>query len=132
VALSLKSLSSSSTNKTSVFESADAAEVPTLTWLNEHELVLRVNDIGEVQISKHEVGDVRIRYTVPKWIWNNLGTIETDRLNSERESQDLYKAGKLSKDDLRASIGTEDAVARERANFREWVIANATVEDPPH
>jgi hypothetical protein len=132
VALSFQSPASSSKTETSVFESADATEVPTLTWVNGHELVLKVNDIGAVQVSKHEAGDVRISYTVPRWIWDRLGTIEADRLHSERESQDLYKAGKLSKEDLRASIGTEDVVAEEQAKFRQWVIANATVEDPPH
>ena len=131
VALSSRSAASPSNNETSVFESVDASEVPTLTWVNGHELRLRVNDIGEIQVSKHEVRDVRISYTVPKWIWDRLGTFETDRLRSERESQDLFKSGKLSKDDLRASIATEDAVAEEHAKFRQWVIANATVDDQP-
>jgi hypothetical protein len=97
--------------------------------VNGHELALRVNDIGEIRVSKHKVGDVKISYTVPKWIWDRLGTFEADRLRSEHESQDLYKSGKLSKEDLRASIATEDAVGEEHAKFRQWVIANATVDD---
>ena len=132
VALSLKSRASSSTSETSVFELAEAAEAPTLTWVNGRGLVLVVKDIGEVRVSKYEVGSVRIRYTVPGWIWEKLGTIEADRLKGERESQELYNVGKLSKDDLRVSIETEEAVARERSNFRQWIIANATVEGPPH
>ena len=131
VALSSRSAASPSNNETSIFELADATEVPTLTWVNAHELRLRVNDIGEIQVSKHEVRDVKIRYTVPKWIWDRLGTLEADRLRGERESQDLFKSGKLSKDDLRASIATEDALAEEHARFRQWVIANATVGDQP-
>src|SRR5471030_678435 len=46
VALSLKLRASSSTNETSGFESADASEV-------------RVNDVGEVRVSKHEAEGVR-------------------------------------------------------------------------
>jgi hypothetical protein len=121
----------SSSNETSIFESVDASEVPTLTWVNGHELRLRVNDIGDIQASKHEVRDVRISYTVPKWIWDRLGTLETERLRSERESQELFKSGRLSKEDLRASIATEEAMGEEHAKFRRWVTANATEEDQP-
>jgi hypothetical protein len=77
----------SSNNQTSIFESVDASEVPTLTWVNGQELRLRVNDIGDIQASKHEVRGVRISYTVPKWIWDRLGTLEAERLRSERESR---------------------------------------------
>ena len=132
VALSPKSRPFYSKNETLIFESTDAAEVPTLRWLNGQELVLRVNDIGEVQFARHELEGVRITYTVPRWMWDRLGTIEADRLHSGRESQALYNAGKLTKDDLRASLQNEDATARERSSFRDWVIANATVEDPSH
>ena len=60
VVLRPESSASASKNDTSIFESADASEVPTLTWANGHELVLQVNDIGAVQVSKHEVGEVKI------------------------------------------------------------------------
>jgi hypothetical protein len=131
VALNLKSAAFPSNNQTSIFESTDASEVPTLTWVNGHELALRVNDIGEIQLSKREVGGVRISYTVPKWIWDRLGKFEADRLRVENESQNLYRSGKLSKEDLRASIATENSVAEEHAKFRQWVLANATVDDQP-
>jgi hypothetical protein len=121
----------SSNNQTSIFESVDASEVPTLTWVNGQELRLRVNDIGDIQASKHEVRGVRISYTVPKWIWDRLGTLEAERLRSERESRELFKSGKLSKEDLRASIATEEAMGEEYAKFRQWVIANATEDDQP-
>lgn len=120
-----------SNNQTSIFESVDASEVPTLTWVNGQELRLRVNDIGDIQASKHEVRGVRISYIVPKWIWDRLGTLEAERLRSERESQELFKSGKLSKEDLRASIATEEAMGEEYAKFRQWVIANATEDDQP-
>ena len=129
VALISKSATSPSDTETSIFESADASEVPTLTWINEHELRLRVNDIGEIQASKHEVRGVKISYTVSKLIWDRLGTFEAEKLRVERQSQDLFQSGKLTKDDLRASIATEKAVADENAKFRQWVIANATVDD---
>jgi hypothetical protein len=131
VALGVKTEKSSSHTPTSIFELTDASEDPTLTWVNEHELALRVNDIGEIQVAKREVGDVRIRYTVPKWIWDRLGTFEADRMRVHSESQDLYRTGKLSQEDLRASLATEDAVADERAKFRDWVLSNATVDEQP-
>ena len=121
----------SSNDHTSIFESVDASEVPTLTWVNGHELRLRVNDIGDIQASKHEVRGVRISYAVPKWIWDRLGTLEAERLRSERESQELFESGKLSKEDLRASIATEEEMGEEHAKFRQWVIANATEDDQP-
>jgi hypothetical protein len=121
----------SSNNQTSIFESVDALEVPSLTWVNGHELRLRVNDIGDIQASKHEVRGVRISYTVPKWIWERLGTFEAERLRSERESQELFKSGKLSKEDLRASTAIEEAMGEEHAKFRQWVMANATEDDQP-
>ena len=70
VALSSKSRASPSTDQALVFESAGAAEAPTVSWVNGHELLLRVKEIGEVRASKHELGDVAIRYTVPAWIWD--------------------------------------------------------------
>jgi hypothetical protein len=99
--------------------------------VNEHELRLRINDIGNIQASKPQVDDIRISYTVPKWIWDRLGTFESERLRSERESQELAKSGKLSKEDLRASIAIEEAVAEEHAKFRQWVMANATEDNQP-
>ena len=132
VSVALSSGSSSSSNtQTRIFELVDASEVPTLTWVNEHELRLRVNDIGNIQASKPQVDDIRISYTVPKWIWDRLGTFESERLRSERESQELAKSGKLSKEDLRASIAVEEAVAEEHAKFRQWVMANATEDNQP-
>ena len=121
----------SSSDQTPIFESVDASEVPTLIWVNGHELRLRVNDIGDIQASKHEVRGIRISYTVPKWIWDRLGTLEAERLRSERESQELFKSGKLSKEDLRASIATEEAMGEEHAKFRQWVIANAIEDASP-
>lgn len=121
----------SSSNPTTIFESVDASEVPTLSWVDQHELRLRVNDIGVIQASKHRIGEVKISYTVPKWIWDKLDTFEADRVQSERQSQELFDSGKLSKDDLRASISTEEAMAGEHARFREWVLANATEDGRP-
>lgn len=131
VVLNLKSPTSPSNSQTPIFESTDASEVPTLTWVNGHELALRVNDIGEILVSKRDVGGVKISYTVPKWIWDRSGTFEADRIRVESESQNLYNSGKLSKEDLRASIATENTVAEEGAKFRQWVLANATVDDQP-
>ncbi len=131
VALNSNTASLPSNHETSIFESTDASETPTLHWVNGHELSLRVNDIGEIQLAKHAVGGIRITYTVPKWIWERLDAFEADRQRVESESQSLYKAGKLSKDDLSASIETENAVANENARFRQWVLANATVENQP-
>src|ERR1035437_4660835 len=82
VTLSSESAASSSKTEDSVFEFADTAEEPSLTSGNEHELIVRVNDFGEVQVSKHEAGDVKISYTVPKWIWDRLGMIEANRLRN--------------------------------------------------
>jgi hypothetical protein len=85
--------------------------------MNEHELRLRVNDIGDIRAAKHEVRGVRISYTVPKWIWDRLGTFEAERLRIERESQERFNSGNLSKEELRASITTEEAMGEEHANF---------------
>jgi hypothetical protein len=127
VSVALSSGSAPSSNEgTSIFESVDASEVPTLTWVSEHELRVRVNDIGNIQASKHEARGVRIGYTVPKWIWDRVGTFEAEHLRSERESKELYSSGKLSKDDLRATTATEDAMAEEHEKFRRWVMENAT------
>jgi len=97
--------------------------------MNGHELPLRVNDIGDIRAAKHEVRGVPISYTVPKWIWDRLGTFEAERLRIERESQERFNSGNLSKEELRASITTEEAMGEEHAKFRQWVVANATEDD---
>jgi hypothetical protein len=129
VTLDSKSPASFLKTPVKIFDTYGAAEPPTLTWASEHELVLKVNDMGRVETSMHGVGDVRIKYTAAKWMWDNLGSVESDRLREERESRELYKRGKLSSDDLRVSREITDGAAKERSHFRQWILDNATVED---
>ena len=118
------------TKPTVIFESTDAGEPPTLSWVSQNELVVRLNDPGDVQTSKHENAGVKISYLVPRWIWMNTGTIEADRMREEAQARELYKDGKIDEKDLRSEIETTNAVAKERSGFRQWIADNATVEAP--
>ena len=111
-----------------IFEIDDAAEQPHISWTNRNELKLELNDEGTVSVCKHEVADIKIKYVVPKWMWDSLGAIESDHVRDDRQSEELFKAGKMSQDDLRVSLQTIQAVAEERATFRQWVLDNATVD----
>jgi hypothetical protein len=114
-----------------IFDSDDAAEPPNLTWASTNELRLELKEEGAIRTSKHEVENIRIEYVVPKWIWDSLGSIESDRLRDDRQSKELFNAGKISSNDLRVSLELTAAVAQQRTKFREWVLANATVEENP-
>lgn len=131
VTLRPKSTASSQRNHAVVFETAGASEPPTLSWISGHDLIVKVNDEGRVVSSKHELGSIRITYKVPTSIWDRLGTVESDHLRAERESEELHTKGKLSKDDLRVGGEISAAVAKERSDFRQWVVANASVDDSP-
>lgn len=119
------------TKPTVIFELTDAGQSPTLTWVNPHELIVRLNDPGEVQISKHELAGVKISYVVPNWMWANTGTIEADRARTEGQAQALYKEGKLDKKDLRAATEISNAAAKARSGFRQWIIDNASIDSAP-
>jgi hypothetical protein len=110
-----------------VFES-QAAEPPSISWTSTNEVSLNVMEEGTVTTSKHEAANIRFKYVVPKWIWDSLRAIETDRLQRDRDDEELFKAGKCSGDDLRISLETNEAVAEDRTKFRQWVLDNATVE----
>lgn len=112
-----------------IFESGGTAEPPIISWNNTNDLRLRLAEEGTVKTSKHEVDDVRIRYVVPKWIWDRLGTIQTDHLQKDRNAEELFAAGKLSRDDMRITQQIDHSVAEERTKFRKWVLDSATVED---
>lgn len=91
-------------------------------------MVLRLTDEGAVRVSKHEFANVTVKYVLPKWLWDNLGKIEADRLQRNRESEELYKAGKSSNDDRRISLATNQMVAEEWTTFRQWALENASPE----
>jgi hypothetical protein len=114
-----------------IFESDGSSNSPTITWARANVLVLEVNDEGAVRVSKHEFSNVTINYAVPKWLWDNLGEIETVHLQQDRESEELHKAGKINSDDLRIEIENNQAVAKEWTNFRQWVLENASHEGDP-
>jgi hypothetical protein len=114
-----------------IFESDGSSEPPTVTWANANLLVLQVNDEGAVRVSKHEFASVTINYMIPKRLWDNLGKIETVRLQQDRESEELHKAGKMSSDDLRVALKDNQAFTEERTNFRQWVLQNASYEGDP-
>ena len=122
---------SAKTGPVQIFESGDSAEPPTITWASANVLVLKVADIGEVRVSKHEFADVTINYVVPKWLLDNLSHIEADRLQQDREAAELHKAGKMSSEDLRTSLQAEQAYAKELTDARQWALENATVERDP-
>jgi len=113
---------------TVIFMQTDAGASPTLTWASANELVIRLNEPGNVQISGHESEGVQIRYVVTNWIWKSAQTIEVDRARDENEEQALYKQGKISEKDLRDVIKNLDDVAKERIAFRQWIINNAIIE----
>jgi len=112
-----------------IFESDGSSSPPTVTWASPHALVLKVNDEGAIRISRHEFANVAINYVVPKWLWDNLGKIETDHLQQNRESEELYKSGKMSSDDLRISLQINQDSADEWTKFRQWVSENASHEN---
>jgi hypothetical protein len=114
-----------------IFESDGSSQPPTITWASANVLVLELNDEGAVKVSKHEFANVTINYVVPKSLWDNLGKIETVRLQEDRESEELHKAGKMSSDDLRISLQINQAVAEGWTNFRQWVLENASYERGP-
>jgi len=115
---------------TVVFNQTDAGASPTLTWASANELVIKLNDPGEVQTSDHESAGVKISYVVSNWLWRNTQTIEADRARQEKGSQELYKQGKISGKDLREEVENLNEIAKERMAFRQWIVDNATVEDP--
>jgi hypothetical protein len=92
-------------------------------------LILRVTDEGAVRVSKHEFANLTIKYEVPRWLRDNLGKIETNHQLQNKESEELYKAGKISSDDLRISLEIDQAEAEEWVNFRQWVLENASQDD---
>jgi hypothetical protein len=128
VTLSATTAASGKANAVRIFECDGCSAPLTITWPNSNVLVLIVADEGAVRVSKHEFANVTIKYEVPKWLWDNLGEIETVHLLRNRESQELYKAGKMSSDDLRISREVDQADAQEWANFRQWVVENASHE----
>ncbi len=111
-----------------IFDSDGAAEPPQVTWTGANELRLELKEEGSVRTSKHDVEGIRIKYVVPKWIWDSLGKIQSDRLRQDRESEELVESGKMTDADLRISLQAHAAAAEERATFRQWVLRNATVE----
>jgi hypothetical protein len=111
-----------------IFESDGSSNPPTVTWASANALVLKVNDEGAVRISRHELANVAINYVVPKWLWDNLGKIETDHLQQNRESEELYKSGKMSSDDLRTSLQMNQYSGEGLTKFRQWVSENASHE----
>lgn len=114
---------------TLVFQLDDAAEPPTLTWTSGNELTVKLNDTGQVEVAKLESQGTKIHYTVPSWMLDRLGGVERTRLSRNRESEALYKTGRISEADFRGMSRTNDAVAQEQESFREWVSANASVEN---
>jgi hypothetical protein len=114
-----------------IFESDDSAEPPTITWAGANVLVLKVDAVGEVRVSKHEFANVTINYVVTKWLWDRFGDIEAYRRQRDREAEELYKAGKASSDDLRIYLQADQGVAEEWTNFRQWVLENASHERVP-
>lgn len=118
-------------NPVRIFESDGSSRPPTISWANANVLILELNDEGGVRVSKREFANVTINYVVPKWLWENLGKIETVRLQRNRESEELYKIGKISSDDLRTSLKIEQAYAEDWTNFRKWVLENASHEGDP-
>ena len=114
-----------------IFEEDDAAEPPDIFWTGMNELILKVADFGAVRTSRHQFENMRIKYVVPKWIWDRLGQAETYHAQQDKDSMELFKAGKMSGHDLRISLETNQGVADEMRQFRKWVVENASVEGEP-
>ena len=114
---------------TVIFKQTDTGALPTLRWASADQLVVRLNDPGEVQTSQHESEGVKISYVVPNWLWRNTQTIEVDRERQGNGSQELYKQGKITEKDLREELENINEVAKERAAFHQWIVDNAIVED---
>jgi hypothetical protein len=120
--------SSAKTDSERIFEIDGSSNPPAVTWASPNALVLKVNDEGAVKISRHELANVAINYVVPKWLSDNLGKIETDHLQQNKESEELYKSGKMTADDLRIELQTHQDSAEEWTKFRQWVSENASHE----
>jgi hypothetical protein len=114
-----------------IFESDDSAKPPTVTWTSANVMVLKLNEVGAVRVSKHEFADVTINYVVPKWMWDKLGKIETDRLRQDTKAEELHKAGKMSSDMLRTELQINQNFAEEWTRFRQWVSENASHDSDP-
>jgi hypothetical protein len=52
-------------------------------------------------------------------MWDSLRAIESDHIRDDSQAEELFKAGKMSHDDLRISLQINQAVAEERAAFRQ-------------
>jgi hypothetical protein len=111
-----------------IFENHGAAEPPSISWTSTKEVSLKVMEEGTVTTSKHEVANIRFKYVVPKRIWDSLRAIETDRLQRDRDDEELFKAGKCNSDELRTYLEINQSVAEDRTKFRQWVLGNAAVE----
>ena len=111
-----------------IFENDGAAEPPGVSWTGMNEVTLKIADFGAVRTSKHQVENIRIKYVVPKWMWDRLGETETYHAQEDRDSKELFKAGKISGDDLRILLDSHQRVADEMRQSRKWVADNATIE----
>jgi hypothetical protein len=114
-----------------IFESGDSAKPPTVTWTSANVMVLKLNEVGSVRVSKHELANVTINYVVPKWMWDKFGKIETDLLRQDTEAEELHKAGKMSSDMLRTELQMNQNSAEGWTKFRQWVSENASHESDP-
>jgi len=114
-----------------IFENDGAAEPPGVSWTGVNEVTLKIADFGAVRTSKHQFENIRIKYVVPWWIWDRLGEAEADHAQEDRDSMELFRAGKMSGHDLRISLETHQGVADEMRQFRQWVVENASVEGKP-
>jgi len=122
---------SAKVDRVQIFENFGSSEPPTITWASPNVLELEINSEGIVRVSKHEFANVTINYVIPNSLWDDLGKIEADRLQHDRESEELYQAGKSSRDDLRIELQLHRAGAEEWTNFRQWVLENASHERDP-
>lgn len=115
-----------------IFSQTDAGALPTLHWVSANELIVQLNDSGEVQTSQQESGGVKIRYVVPTWLLKNSQTFEVDRERQTTEAQELYRHGKISTKDLREELRSIEAITKERAAFHQWIASNASVDNSSH
>jgi len=115
-----------------IFENDGSSDPPGISWPSANTLVIEVNGEGVVKVSRHEFASVAINYMIPKGLRDNLDKIETDRLQKNRESEELYKSGKMSIDDLRVSLQVERDSAEEWTKFRQWASENASIEANPN
>ena len=105
-----------------VFRSEDDGAV--MHWDDSEQLKIELNTPSTIIVSLHETDGVHIAYHVPR----RLMTLEGLEY-SERQAEELYKAGKISKSDYEIERDGYQSFRRFKEDFISWASENAIIDE---